>query len=218
MISLSRAKPCRFVFLIYKIYIWPLLIGQIPDSRHRAQIKDIMSQPTDGEAKRGIVKPQTPARGYRPQGKNYLLVVGIDEYQHCPRLYNAVKDARDVAATLVSGYQFSKDHLMELYNGEATQSEIIKKFRFLAKNLGADDALLVYFSGHGEYDETIDTGYWIPVDGRLGEIRQSHQFPSHVHHRRFLLLRFHLFRAQFFPGDGSPREHSLALGADGGPQ
>jgi hypothetical protein len=110
------------------------------------------------------------SRSYRPKGENYLLVIGIDDYQYAPKLYNAVKDARDVSKILFDHYQFEAKNSIELYNAQATQSEIIRQFRELANKTGEDDNLLIYFSGHGEYDPIIDTGYWIPVDGKLGEI------------------------------------------------
>jgi hypothetical protein len=124
------------------------------------------------EQTRGFVteQPGQGGKGYYPKGDNYLFVVGIDEYQHLPKLFNAVKDAKDIIEVLTSKYQFSKDHLVTLFNEKATQSEIIRQLRTLAETIGDDDALLVYFSGHGEFDKIIDTGYWIPVDGRRGEI------------------------------------------------
>jgi hypothetical protein len=107
-------------------------------------------------------------------GDNYLLVIGIDEYQdkRLPKLNNAVLDAKKVKTLLVSKYQFSTDkaHLRELYDKEATQSKIIDNLRSLAKALKSKDSLIVYFAGHGEYDEVIDVGYWIPHDARKNEI------------------------------------------------
>lgn len=129
-----------------------------------------MSQSHDGDTFKGAGRKRSILRKYAPSGKNYLLVIGIDEYEHLPRLYNAVKDAKDIIELLTGRYQFSKEDLLTLYNGEATQSAIINKLRYLAETIEEKDTLLVYFSGHGEFDRIIDTGYWIPVDGRMKEI------------------------------------------------
>lgn len=107
-------------------------------------------------------------------GDNYLLVIGIDEYKDnsLPKLNNAVLDAKKVKSLLVDKYQFSDNekHLRELYDKEATQSNIIKSLRSLARALTSKDTLIVYFAGHGEYDEDIDVGYWIPNDATKNEI------------------------------------------------
>ncbi len=103
----------------------------------------------------------------QPAGHNYLLVIGIDAYQHCPRLYNAVKDARDVMKVLTEQYQFDDAHIITLFNEEATQARILHQLEQLSHQVNEQDSLVVYFSGHGEYNKTIDEGFWIPVDGRL---------------------------------------------------
>jgi hypothetical protein len=105
-----------------------------------------------------------------PMGQNYLMVVGIDRYPHLPRLFNAVKDAREVAKILTEKYQFDQERLYTLFDEEATQNAIIEQMKSLARNLTDHDNLLMYFAGHGEYDELADVGFWIPVDGRQGEI------------------------------------------------
>ncbi|MCB0589402.1 MAG: caspase family protein, partial [Phaeodactylibacter sp.] len=124
------------------------------------------------DQKRGVDTGEGPEEGQLPQGRNYLFIVGIDHYNDkaIPRLQNAVKDAKKVLEILVDKYQFDKENLFTLYDGEATQSAIIGRLKSLAKTAKEDDTLLMYFAGHGEYDEIIDVGYWIPVDARHGEI------------------------------------------------
>ncbi len=125
--------------------------------------------PGSQETKRGIDLDGEP-QGALPKGKNYLCVVGIDHYQAMPRLFNAVKDAQEVQKVLVGKYQFDQERLITLFDQEATQNAIIDKLKALAKSLTEEDNLLMYFAGHGEYDEVTDVGFWIPVDGRRGEI------------------------------------------------
>ena len=124
------------------------------------------------DQKRGVDTGEGPEEGQLPQGRNYLFIVGVDYYNDkaIPRLQNAVKDAKKVLEILVDKYQFDKENLFTLYDGEATQSAIIGRLKSLAKTAKEDDTLLMYFAGHGEYDEIIDVGYWIPVDARHGEI------------------------------------------------
>lgn len=99
-------------------------------------------------------------------GNNHLLVIGIDEYKNFPKLFNAKRDAQAVAEVLLSKYQFSKDHFHELYNEDATQGNILAKLEQLSDTVSEKDSVLIYFSGHGEFNEKIDVGFWIPVDGK----------------------------------------------------
>ena len=99
-----------------------------------------------------------------PNGKNYLLAIGIDQYVHCPRLYNAAKDARDIVNILKQRFQFKAEDVKELYDGEATKRNIYSAFRSLATTVSPKDNLVIYFSGHGEFDKVFNLGYWIPVE------------------------------------------------------
>ncbi|MFZ2898852.1 MAG: FISUMP domain-containing protein [Saprospiraceae bacterium] len=105
----------------------------------------------------------TPARG-----KNYLLVIGIDQYLHFPHLNNAVRDAQTFATLLQERFQFDGQHTETLFNENATERQLLFKLRDMARLVTPEDNLVIYFSGHGEYDAILDEGYWIPVDAGAG--------------------------------------------------
>lgn len=129
-----------------------------------------------------------------PKGKNYLLAIGIDNYTHCPKLYNAVKDAKEIVAVLKKRFQFEAEHITEIYDQEATRKNIYSAFRKMKNLVSPNDNLLVYFSGHGTLDEEYNRGFWIPVNAtedtqetdeyvpndeiriRLGAIKSHHTF------------------------------------------
>ncbi len=67
-----------------------------------------------GENNKSVVKRNDYESTNKPLGKNYLLVIGIDEYAHCPRLYNAVKDAQDIVKILVERFQFESATIIKL--------------------------------------------------------------------------------------------------------
>ncbi|MCB0599294.1 MAG: caspase family protein, partial [Phaeodactylibacter sp.] len=101
------------------------------------------------------------------QGNNYLLAIGIDHYQHWTPLDNAVKDARDLLQVLTQQYQFDEEHITTLFDERATEANIYNAIRELKRQITPQDNLLVYYSGHGHYDEDFDEGHWIPVDARI---------------------------------------------------
>ena len=121
----------------------------------------------------------------RPKRKNYLLVIGIDKYAELPKLYNAVNDAKEIVQILLEKYQFEESQLIELYNESATKKNIYRKLRELNKQVTPADNLLIYFSGHGEYDE----GYWTPVEAENGE--DSDYIPNSVIRTKLGAIKSH---------------------------
>ena len=109
------------------------------------------------------------------KGKNYLFVIGIDKYSHWPPLNCAVKDIDDFTQVLFERYQFKKENLIVLKDEQATEQNILRKFKDLYKIITPEDNLIVYFSGHGHYDEETKSGYWIPVNAQLGNDNE-HQY------------------------------------------
>jgi hypothetical protein len=100
-------------------------------------------------------------------GDNHLLLIAIDEYEQCPRLYNCVKDSEAFAQVLHQQYQFAEERTARLHNQAATRPAIMKHLGQYVKTLGPDDQLVIYFSGHGIYDEDRKEGFWAPVNGSL---------------------------------------------------
>lgn len=110
------------------------------------------------------------AQRQTPKGKNYLLVIGIDNYPHFPKLFNAVKDANDVKELLLTRYQFDSEHVVTLFDEKATQDNILAALEKFAEQVTEEDSLLLYYSGHGEYKKIIDVGQWIPYDAEPGKL------------------------------------------------
>ena len=105
------------------------------------------------------------------------------------RLYNAVKDAKEVVDVLLNKYQFEQTLVMELYNEAATKKNIYKKLRELTERVTPKDNVLIYFSGHGEYDKLAKEGYWIPVDAENGE--ESDYIPNTVIRKKLGTINSH---------------------------
>ncbi|MDW3647394.1 MAG: caspase family protein [Bacteroidia bacterium] len=106
-----------------------------------------------------------------PRGNNYLLIIGIDDYMHVGKLQNAVRDAKAFKKLLIDKYHFSEEYALCLFDNEATYSRIDQGLRSLHKKIKKGDNLLIYFSGHGHYDEFYGDGYWIPVDAQYEDNR-----------------------------------------------
>jgi uncharacterized protein (TIGR02145 family) len=103
-------------------------------------------------------------------GKNYLFVIAIDQYVHCPRLYNAVGDAKEIIRILQKQYDFEPENTITLFDGEATESAMFHSLRDLARTITPADNFVFFFSGHGEFDSVFNEGYWVPVDAKEGAL------------------------------------------------
>lgn len=89
----------------------------------------------------------------------HALVIGNNDYVRLPRLITAVTDSRQVASVLREEYGF---HVQLIENG--TRREIVIALDEMRSRIKEDDNLLIYYAGHGYYDEQADRGYWLPVE------------------------------------------------------
>jgi hypothetical protein len=101
--------------------------------------------------------------------KSYAVVIGIDRYKNLTpdrQLKNAVKDASGVEATIRKQYRF--DRIFTLHDEQATRDNIMRLLTAeLPKVIGKEDALFIFWAGHGNQEKTDDgdLGYLIPYDG-----------------------------------------------------
>ncbi|MDX1478239.1 MAG: caspase family protein [Saprospiraceae bacterium] len=101
------------------------------------------------------------------QGTTHVLAIGIDQYQHCARLTNAVSDARSFVEVLTQQYRVDPSHVTTLFDYQATKQGITQTLRSMIGEVDPEhDSLVMYYSGHGHYDQTLDEGYWVPVDAQ----------------------------------------------------
>lgn len=94
----------------------------------------------------------------------HALVIGVNQYQHWQDLRNARGDAEEVATLLAGRYGFSD--VTTLYDDLATRSGITLALRRMASALREDDALLIFYAGHGFFDKLLTRGYWVPHEAR----------------------------------------------------
>jgi uncharacterized caspase-like protein len=119
------------------------------------------SKPQQGSNARGIaLNNDTKAKvASELEGHYFALVIGINNYQHLPKLTTATPDAQAVAALLHNQYGFQITVLVD-----ATRDQITKALNDYRHNLDENASLLIYYAGHGIYDKEADKAYWLPVD------------------------------------------------------
>jgi len=97
----------------------------------------------------------------------YGIIIGIDDYSdsNLPDLNNPIKDAERLYETLISNYSFKGENLRLLRN--ATRGDLIKNLDEMSQIVTEDDNLLIFYAGHGWWDEESTNGYWLPSDAEL---------------------------------------------------
>lgn len=100
-------------------------------------------------------------------GKYYALLIGVSDYNDASNIANLeglpTKDAKDLKDVLVSRYNFHEGNVV-LLNNSPTENQILKEFVKLKKKVTNKDNVLIFYAGHGIYDETTETGSWLPSD------------------------------------------------------
>ncbi|MFH1739379.1 MAG: caspase family protein [bacterium] len=97
---------------------------------------------------------------------NWAFIVGVDKYTQWPPLGNAVNDAKGMRDLLVSKFKFSDDHVLEIYDEEATKDRILEEFRKVSQ-AGKESRVVLFYAGHGQTlsSRKGDQGFLVPVDG-----------------------------------------------------
>jgi hypothetical protein len=100
------------------------------------------------------------------EARNYALLIGNEEYDdpNIPELEEPVKDVNEMYNTLTKDYNFDAENVTLLKN--QTKSEIIGTLHQLRSKITPNDNLLIFYAGHGYWDEGMGVGYWLPKDAR----------------------------------------------------
>jgi hypothetical protein len=97
------------------------------------------------------------------RGRYYALIISVQNYQPgIPPLSNPHKDGEALSKVLLSRYKFNPGDVSILK--DPTVAGLGQALEKLKTNLTKRDNLLIFFSGHGEWDERIGQGYWLLKD------------------------------------------------------
>ncbi|MGA9116809.1 MAG: caspase family protein [Bacteroidota bacterium] len=94
----------------------------------------------------------------------HALLIAVGNYDD-PRnreMEYPLKDARELSDVLRKSYRFERADIRIL--PDPTRTELLQELEKLALRLTDRDNLLIFFAGHGEWDERKEQGYWLPRD------------------------------------------------------
>lgn len=94
----------------------------------------------------------------------YALLIGVESYlDKSMNLKFPVNDIKKLKNLLTENYLFDENNVLTLANPD--RNKIYDTFQSLKSKITESDNFLVFYAGHGQWDEGMDQGFWIPADG-----------------------------------------------------
>ena len=133
----------------------------LADGSNIIQVEVVNEQNGSALAQRTITfAPAVVARN------DYALLFATDEFDEWDDLNNPVNDARAIAKELEQNYGYT----VELITNPS-RSEIQLKLReYSAKSYQPKDQLMIFFAGHGKFDEVTRIGYLVCKDSQKADV------------------------------------------------
>ncbi len=93
------------------------------------------------------------------------LIIATDDYEEWSDLTNPVFDAKTIESELREFYGFETELILN-----PTKREILNKIRdYAKKSYMPDDQLLIFFAGHGQFDDIFTEGYLVCKDSKKND-------------------------------------------------
>lgn len=106
--------------------------------------------------------------------KDYALLFATDQYDHWTDLVNPIDDARSMAKVLKEKYGFE----VEVIENPNQEDVFIKLAEYSQRNFKPQDQLMIFFAGHGYFDETFGEGF-VVAKNSLENDRAKTSYISH---------------------------------------
>jgi len=121
----------------------------------------------EGATRGGRQSPKTApiAVNEGKPGRKVALIIASNQYNHreeWPILKTAINDAKAVGDTLKNQYGYTVDYVLD-----GDKAAITQRIVALSKDIREEDQLIVYFAGHGDYnEELLDDGFIVCKDSK----------------------------------------------------
>ena len=129
---------------------------EIPITQSEARVVAIAEDDKRGNALTGELQKQ----------KYHGLFIAVQDYsdESVVDLNQPVDDAKALMSELRSEYNFAEEDMILLTNPD--RATIIETFDHLTQKVKENDNFLIFYAGHGIWDEDIEQGYWLPSDAK----------------------------------------------------
>ncbi len=135
------------------------------DLKQNTSTKNFIIERTSNQEQQIVVNNNTNNTQLKT-GKYYALIIGNNNYtdNSISSLDEPINDATKLYNVLTTQYTFEPQNVAFLK--DATYVEMIEAFDNLSDKITPNDNLLVFYAGHGWWNETKKLGYWLPTDAK----------------------------------------------------
>jgi sulfatase modifying factor 1 len=98
-------------------------------------------------------------------GKDYALFFAVNDYDYWEDLANPISEVEAIAKDLKDLYGFET----EIVRNPDRKAILDKIEDYRKKTYARDAQLLIFFSGHGEFNEATKQGYFVPKNGQKND-------------------------------------------------
>ena len=137
-------------------------------------VKETLPAPTErtGEAAatENAAAPAAPEPKRSFYRESWAVIIGINDYQHWPKLRYAVNDATGMEEVLTTKFGFKKENIRKLLNADATRQRIMQVLGDEltdGNKVQREDRVFFFFAGHGAtrtFEDGRQIGFIVPVD------------------------------------------------------
>ena len=132
----------------------------------------LQGMPESAEAETRGLMPSGPSTassaeaGLATPGRYYALVIAVQDYldDKVNDLDYPIQDAQNMIAALTAQYTFEAPDVTFLKN--PTKDQVSNAFDGLINQVTERDNLLIFYAGHGFWDERLKQGFWLPADAK----------------------------------------------------
>ena len=148
-------------------------------------------------------------------GNYHVLLIAVQDYNDASinDLQNPISDAQQLYETLTSSYTIDKQNVTFLKNPKRT--DITKELDRLLDIVQPEDNVLIFYAGHGYWDERLKQGYWFPADAQRdnrgtwftnGDMKD---YIKGINSRHTLLITDACFSGSIFRGEANVMQTSV---------
>ncbi|MDX1545532.1 MAG: caspase family protein, partial [Rhodothermales bacterium] len=105
-----------------------------------------------------------PAASLDGDGEYHALVIAVQDYvdDAIKDLDFPVQDAQRLVQTLTGAYSFDAENVRMLTNPK--KADIMRALDQISREVKPEDNLLIFYAGHGSWDDRMEQGFWLPAD------------------------------------------------------
>lgn len=213
-------KKLIFILILSLLQVI-ILSGQVANS---GKVSVLINNKPKQEVKQSLVVE--PSIGVQPldeselpvgAGKYYALIIGINDYGD-PKINSldyCIRDAGLFYNTITSKYTFNPENVKLIKN--ATYGDIVNALDYYAKTVKPIDNLVIFYAGHGVWNEASGLGFCLPNDAQKNSTRNwfrnstLRDYLREINSKHTLLITDACFGGSIFKSRSVFMDASLAI-------